>query len=101
MKALKKFRFVSKEINPSKFTEIINEANIIIVSSNRSWSRTPYIREHKVQGVIRHTTRLRVTQLMAHHLLKRITDGLFILIENKTKFILAKDLLDYGQRWMT
>jgi hypothetical protein len=43
MEALKDFRFVPKKINPSEFAKIINEANIIIVSSNRGWSRTPYI----------------------------------------------------------
>jgi hypothetical protein len=49
---LKNFRFVSKKVNPSKFAKIINKAHIVIVSSNRSWSRTPYIRENKVQGII-------------------------------------------------
>jgi hypothetical protein len=55
MKTLKNFRFVSKKINPCKLTEIINKAHIVIVSSNISWSGTPYIREDKVQRIIRHT----------------------------------------------
>jgi hypothetical protein len=56
MKTLKNFRFVSTKINPCKLTKIINKAHIVIVSSNRSWSRTPYIREDKVQRIIRHTS---------------------------------------------
>ena len=101
MKMLKNLRFVPKEINPSKFAEIINETNIIIVSSNRGWSRTPYIREHEIQRIIRHTNRLGIGKLMALPLLTRITNGLFIGIRNKGEFILAKDLLDDRQRRMT
>jgi hypothetical protein len=75
---LKNFRFVSKKVNPSKFAKIINKAHIVIVSSNRGWSRTPYIRENKVQGIIRHTKGFGIGQLMALPLLTHITNGLFI-----------------------
>jgi hypothetical protein len=78
MEALKNFRFVSKKVNPSKFAKIINKAHIVIVSSNRGWSRTPYIRENKVQGIIRHTKGFGIGQLMALPLLTHITNGLFI-----------------------
>jgi hypothetical protein len=50
MKTLENFGFVAQKINPSKFTVIVDEANIVAVSSNRSWSRSPYIRMNKVQG---------------------------------------------------
>jgi hypothetical protein len=55
METLENFRLVSKEKNPSEFAKIINKRHIIIVPPNRSWSWTPYIREDKVQGIIRHT----------------------------------------------
>jgi hypothetical protein len=35
MKFLENFRFVAQQVNPSKFTKIINEANIKIVLANR------------------------------------------------------------------
>jgi len=47
MEALKNFRFVSQQIDPSKFAEIINKAHIISISSNRWESRSPYIGEDK------------------------------------------------------
>jgi hypothetical protein len=47
-KSLKHFGFVAKQIDPSKFTEVINEANIVIVSAKGTWGRTPYIRKNKI-----------------------------------------------------
>jgi hypothetical protein len=47
IKFLKDFRFVVKQVNPYKFTEIIDEANIIIVFADKSGRRPPYIRENK------------------------------------------------------
>ena len=40
MKFLKNFRFMTKQINPCKLAEIINEANVITVFANRSGRRT-------------------------------------------------------------
>jgi hypothetical protein len=100
MKALKNFRFVSKQINPSKLTVIINETNIIIVLPKRSWCRTPYIRKYKIQWIIRHTRGLGIGQFMALPLLARITHDLFIGLCNEREFILAKDLMNDGRRWM-
>jgi hypothetical protein len=51
MKALKNFRFVSKQINPSKFAEIIDKTHIISVSPNRRGCWTPYIGEHEFMGI--------------------------------------------------
>jgi hypothetical protein len=34
MKTLENFGFVAQKINPSKFTVIVDEANIVAVSSN-------------------------------------------------------------------
>jgi hypothetical protein len=45
---LEHFGFQTQEINPSEFTEIINKANIILLSSNRIRSRPPYIGENKL-----------------------------------------------------
>jgi hypothetical protein len=38
MKFLENHRFLAKEIDPSKFTKIINKAHIVIVFANRSRS---------------------------------------------------------------
>jgi hypothetical protein len=43
MKALKYFRFMTQHVNPRKFAVIIDKANIIIMMSNRSGGRAPYI----------------------------------------------------------
>lgn len=48
MKLLKNFRFKLDKINPGKFTEIINEANIVLPSSNRNRRRAPNIRKNKL-----------------------------------------------------
>jgi hypothetical protein len=46
MKFGEHFRLMLKEKNPSKLAEIINEAYIIIVATNRRWHRTPHIVKH-------------------------------------------------------
>jgi hypothetical protein len=46
MKFLKYLRFITKKINPNKFTMIIYEAHIIFVSPNKVRSRSPYIRKY-------------------------------------------------------
>ena len=43
METLKHFRFMFQQIYPSKFTKIINEANIKIILANRGGSGSPYI----------------------------------------------------------
>jgi hypothetical protein len=43
MKSLKHIRFELEKINPSEFTIIINEADIIFISSNGTGCRTPNI----------------------------------------------------------
>jgi hypothetical protein len=92
---MKDFKFELKQVNPRKLTEIINKTNIVIVSSNRGWSWTLYIRKYKIQRIIRLIKRLRIGQLVALSLLTRITYALFIGLRNKRKFMLAKDTLDY------
>ena len=47
-KALKNFGFMAQKIEPNKFGMIINKTDIIIVASNRSWGRPPYIRKNEV-----------------------------------------------------
>jgi hypothetical protein len=93
-KVLKNFRFVTQEINPSKFTVIIDKTHIILVSSNRSWCRTPYIQKNKFERFIWNTTRLRVRELMALVLLTRITNHVIIWFRNKWEIVLAEDLLN-------
>jgi hypothetical protein len=52
---LKDFEFEMQEINPSEFTKITNETNIILLSSKgvRSWP--PYIRKNKLKRFKRNT----------------------------------------------
>ena len=45
MKSLKHIRFELEKINPSEFTIIINEADIIFISSNGTGCRAPNIRK--------------------------------------------------------
>lgn len=60
MEFLKNLRFIFQQIDPSKFTVIINEANIILFSPNRLWCRTLDIREYKFQRKFRFTERPRI-----------------------------------------
>jgi hypothetical protein len=46
---LKDFRFETQEINLSEFTKIINETNIILLSSKGIMSWPQYIRENKLK----------------------------------------------------
>lgn len=49
-KASKSFRFMTQQINPCKFTEVINETHIKIISTNQSWCRFPHIRKTTSRG---------------------------------------------------
>jgi hypothetical protein len=71
---LKDFGFEMQEINLSEFTKIINEINIIILSSKgvRSWPS--YIGENKLKRFGRNTCGHRVQKLVTLCLLTRITD---------------------------
>jgi hypothetical protein len=40
------FRTAMHKIKPRKFTEIINEANIVFITTNRCGGRSPNIREN-------------------------------------------------------
>jgi hypothetical protein len=44
MKYIEYFRTMFNKIDPCKFAEIINEANIIILTTKRIRGRPPYIR---------------------------------------------------------
>jgi hypothetical protein len=46
-KILENLRFMAKQINPGKYTVIINKAHIIFLATKRIKSRTLYIRKHK------------------------------------------------------
>jgi hypothetical protein len=50
MKSLKHIRFELEKINPSEFTIIINEVDIIFISSNETRCRTPNIRKMSSKG---------------------------------------------------
>jgi hypothetical protein len=45
---MENFRFVLKQIDPSEFAKVINETNIIFISSNRIASKTPNIRKDEL-----------------------------------------------------
>jgi len=45
-KTLKNFRFATQQIYPCEFAMIINETHIVVVSTNRTRRRTPYIGEN-------------------------------------------------------
>jgi hypothetical protein len=44
--SLEYFIFVFEQVNPSEFTKIINETNIIFISPNRITTRPSYIQEY-------------------------------------------------------
>jgi hypothetical protein len=92
MKFLKDFRFVFQQVNPRKFTEIIDETNIIIVSSNRGGSWSPYIRKIQVQKKM--LTCLLILDMATGGFcpFDNITNRRFIWLGNKGNLILAKDL---------
>jgi len=46
-KALKNFRFLAHQIDPSKIAEVVYKTDIIFLPSNRIRSGTPYIRKNK------------------------------------------------------
>jgi hypothetical protein len=72
LKLLKHLRFELDEINPGEFTKVINEANIILLSADRFWCRTPDIGIDKLQGKFRHTCRFWIRQLITLILLSSI-----------------------------
>jgi hypothetical protein len=43
---------MTQKINPSEFAIVINEGNIIIIASNRSRSRIPYIKKIRSKGLV-------------------------------------------------
>jgi hypothetical protein len=47
-KDLGDFRTIMHKINPSKFTKVINKADIIFISSDRNRSSAPNIRKNKL-----------------------------------------------------
>lgn len=94
MELLKHFRFMMKQIYPCKRTIIINKANIKIVFANKSWSRTPYIREYQIKRSTRHTRRPRIGELVALALLTSVTHGFFIGLLHEGQLIFAKDLMN-------
>jgi hypothetical protein len=72
LKLLKYLRFELDEINPSEFTKVNDEANIILLSADRFWCRTLDIGIDKLQGKFRHTCRFWIRQLMTLSLLTSI-----------------------------
>jgi hypothetical protein len=55
LKFLKHLRFVLKKIDPSKFTEVINETYIIFIISNGNTSWPPYIKKYELHRRFRNT----------------------------------------------
>jgi hypothetical protein len=51
-KHLINIRMLLKQVDPSKFTEVINEAYIICMLANRERSRTPYIKKICSKGTV-------------------------------------------------
>jgi hypothetical protein len=47
-KILEHLRLVLEKIDPSEFAKIINEANIVFISTNGLTGRTPYIRKNQL-----------------------------------------------------
>jgi hypothetical protein len=45
-KYTRSLRRIMDKINPRKFVEIINEANMVFITTNRCWSRSPNIYEN-------------------------------------------------------
>jgi hypothetical protein len=58
MKLRENFRLMLEKKNPSKIGEVINEAYIINVKTNRIWRRTTHIGKHMMKRSFRHTMRL-------------------------------------------
>jgi hypothetical protein len=56
-KILEHLRLVLEKIDPSEFAKIINEANIVFISTNGLTGRTPYIRKNQLQRSFRPTKR--------------------------------------------
>jgi hypothetical protein len=78
LKLMKHLGFELDEINPGEFTKVIDEDNIILLSTDRFWCRTPDIGIDKLQGKFRHTCRFWIRQLMTLSLLRSITNNSFI-----------------------
>jgi hypothetical protein len=49
---LEHLRLVFKQIDPCKFTKVINESNIVFISSNGITDRTSYIRKISSKGAM-------------------------------------------------
>ena len=60
LKYLKNIRMTFEKIDPSEFAEIIDEANIVSMCTNRGGGRTPYIRKNELQSFGRNTSGNRV-----------------------------------------
>jgi hypothetical protein len=43
-------RVIMHKVNPRKFAKVIYETDIIHVTTNRNWSRSPNIRKDKLKG---------------------------------------------------
>jgi hypothetical protein len=52
LKFLENFRFMLKQIDPSEFAKVINETNIIFISSNRIASKTPTLENMSSKGAV-------------------------------------------------
>jgi hypothetical protein len=100
LKLLKHLGFELDEINPGEFSKVIDEANIILLSADRFWCRTPDIGVDKLQGKFRHTCRFWIRQLMTLSLLTSITNSLFYWIRRTQEIILTNNLLNYSKGWM-
>jgi hypothetical protein len=55
MKYLENIIFLFNEINPCEFAKVINKTHVVVVSTNRSWGRPPFIGENKFKRNSRHT----------------------------------------------
>jgi hypothetical protein len=80
LKLLKHLGFELDEINPCEFAKVVNEANIILLSADRFWCRTPDIGIDKLQGKFSHTCRFWIRQMMTLSLLTSVTNWLFYWI---------------------
>lgn len=92
---------MAQQIDPRKFTKIINEADIKKYSCQQSLVLSPIHRKTQVlEDSMKH---LLISNMVAGGLafLTSITHGIFIGLKNKGKVILAKNLIYYCKRWMT
>jgi len=48
-KALKNFRLIFKQIDPSELTKVVNKAHIVRITASRGWGRPPHIAKHKLK----------------------------------------------------